>query len=99
MCQVSFVDENCIDQQVLLRALEHVEQRLESVRDNAASYLAGTELRDSLLFLQVVRLLVPKHCHCLILSPHTVQYSYRLSPKCAGLQVASPALVQTAPLP
>ena len=72
MCQVSFVDENFIDQQVLLRALEHVEQRLEFVRDNAASYLAGTELRDSLLFFQVVRLLVLKHCHSLLSSPHTV---------------------------
>jgi hypothetical protein len=42
------------------------------VRDNAASYLAGTELRDSLLFFQVVRLLVLKHCDCLLSSPHTV---------------------------
>ena len=40
-----------------MRVLEHVDQRLEGVKDNAASHLAGTELRDSLLFFQVVRAL------------------------------------------
>jgi hypothetical protein len=48
--QVSKVDENNVEHQVLMRMLDHVEQRLESVKDNASSYLASPELHHSLLF-------------------------------------------------
>ncbi len=60
----------------MIRALEHVEQRLESVKANASSHLAGTELRDSLLFFQVVRSYHFPSSFCFIKS---YDFEYRLS--------------------
>ena len=53
------VDENRIDHSVLMRVLDHVGSRLESVKDNAASHLASPELHHSLLFFLEVILFFP----------------------------------------
>ena len=54
--QVCKVDENGPQHHVFMRALDHVGQRLESVRGNCSSYLASPELHHSLLFfLEVSR--------------------------------------------